>query len=86
MVCYNVFHISRIRPCTTIVDVQPDYIPAAIEKERQESNVDHVVDHESASERDGFYDRGPCLVFKVRRAGNYHTADTWQTYQTISPS
>ncbi len=76
------FHISRIRPCT-ISDVQPDYIPAATEKERQDFIVDHIVDNDIASARDGFYVRGPCLVFKVRWASYDSSADTWQTYQSI---
>jgi hypothetical protein len=82
MQCHNVFHISKLRPCS-ITDVQPDYIPVAMEKERQEFIVDHIVEHDIASARDGFYERGPCLVFKVRWAGYDESADTWQTYQSI---
>ncbi len=82
VVCHNVFHISRIRHCT-IAEVQPDYIPAATEKERQDFIVDQIVDHDIASARDGFYERGPCLVFKVRWVGYDSSADTWQTYQSI---
>ena len=82
MQCHNVFHISKLRPWS-IDNVQPDYIPVAIEKERQEFIVDHIVEHDIASARDGFYERGPCLVFKVRWAGYDEFADTWQTYQSI---
>jgi hypothetical protein len=82
MNCHNVFHISRLRPCTTI-DVQPDYIPAEVEKERQDFIVDSIVDHDIATARDGFYERGPCLVFKVHWAGYSSSEDTWQTYQSI---
>ena len=79
MQCHNVFHINKLRPCT-IEDVQPDYIPVAIEKERQVFIVEHIVEHEIASTRDGFYERGPRLVFKVRWTGYDTSADTWQTY------
>jgi transposase InsO family protein len=82
MNCHNVFHISRLRPCTTI-DVQPDYIPAEVVKERQDFIVDSIVDHDIATARDGFYERGPCLVFKVHWAGYSSSEDTWQTYQSI---
>ena len=82
MNCHNVFHISRLRPCTTI-DVQPDYIPVQVEKERQDFIVDSIVDHDIATARDGFYERGPCLVFKVHWAGYSSSEDTWQTYQSI---
>ncbi len=75
MQCHNVFHINKLRPCS-ITDVQPDYIPVAIEKERQDFIVDHIVEHDIASARDGFYERGPCLVFKVRWAGYDESADT----------
>ena len=48
---------------------------------------EHVVafsDHlDIALARDGFYERGPCLVFKVRWAGYDESDDTWQTYQSI---
>jgi len=82
MNCHNVFHISKLRPCTTI-DVQPDYIPVQVEKERQDFIVDSIVDHDIATARDGFYERGPCLVFKVHWAGYSSSEDTWQTYQSI---
>jgi transposase InsO family protein len=82
MNCHNVFHISKLRPCTT-VDVQPDYIPVQVEKERQDFIVDSIVDHDIATARDGFYERGPCLVFKVHWAGYTSSDDTWQTYQSI---
>ena len=45
--------------------------------------MDHIVEHDIASARDGFYERGPCLVFKVRWAGYDASADTWQPYQSI---
>ena len=61
----------------------PDYIPAIVEKERQDFIVDSIVDHDVATARDGFYERGPCLVFKVHWAGYTHSDDTWQTYQSI---
>jgi hypothetical protein len=82
MQCHNVFHISKLRQCNTD-NIQPDYIPVAIEKERQDFIVDHIVDHDIASARDGFYERGPCLVFKIRWAGYDPSEDTWQTYQSI---
>jgi hypothetical protein len=82
MNCHNVFHISKLRPCTNI-DVQPDYIPVQVEKERQDFIVDSIVDHDIATARDGFYERGPCLVFKVHWAGYTSSDDTWQTYQSI---
>ena len=83
MQCHNdVFHISKLRPCTSS-DVQLDCIPVAIEQERQDFIVDHIVEHDIASVRDGFYERGPCLVFKVRWTGYDSFADTWQTYQSL---
>ena len=82
MNCHNVFHISKLRPCT-ITDVQPDYIHVHVEKERQDFIVDSIVDHDIATARDGFYERGPCLVFKVHWAGYTSSEDTWQTYQSI---
>ncbi len=48
MQCHNVFHISKLRPCSN-TDVQPDYIPVAIEKERQDFIVDHIVEHDILS-------------------------------------
>ena len=56
--------------------MQPDYIPVAIEKESPDFIVDHIVEHDIASARDGFYERGPYLVFKVRLAGYDESADT----------
>jgi hypothetical protein len=82
MQCHNVFHISKLRPCTAN-NVQPDYIPVSVEKERQEYIVDKIIEHDIATARDGFYERGPCLVFKIRWAGYDASADTWQTYQSI---
>ena len=82
MKCHNVFHISKLRYCTT-PDVQPDYMPVSLDKERQDFIVDRIVDHDIATARDGFYDRGPCLVFKVHWAGYDTSEDTWQTYQSI---
>ena len=71
---HNEFHISQLRPCTND-NVQLDYIPVAIEKERQDFIVDHIVEHDIASSKDGFYERGPCLAFKVRWAGYDGFAD-----------
>ena len=82
MKCHNVFHISKLRHCTT-PDVQPDYMPVSLDKERQDFIVDRIVDHDIATARDGFYERGPCLVFKVHWAGYDTSVDTWQTYQSI---
>jgi hypothetical protein len=82
MKCHNVFHISKLRSCTT-PDVQPDYMPVSLDKERQDFIVDRIVDHDIATARDGFYERGPCLVFKVHWAGYDTSDDTWQTYQSI---
>jgi len=82
MQCHNVFHISKLRQCNA-ENTQPDYIPVSVEKERQEYIVDKIIEHDVATARDGFYERGPCLVFKVRWAGYDSSADTWQTYQSI---
>ena len=82
MQCHNVFHISKLRPCNA-ENTQPDYIPVSVEKERQEYIVDKIIEHDVATARDGFYERGPCLVFKVRWAGYDSSEDTWQTYQSI---
>ena len=68
MQCHNVFHISKLRPCNA-ENTQPDYIPVSVEKERQEYVVDkimtrlrqeYIVEHDVATARDGFYERGPC--------------------------
>ena len=76
------YFISKLRYCTT-PDVQPDYMPVSLDKERQDFIVDRIVDHDIATARDGFYERGPCLVFKVHWAGYDASEDTWQTYKSI---
>jgi len=59
MQCHNVFHISKLRPCNA-ENTQPDYIPVSVEKERQEYIVGKIIEHDVATARDGFYERGPC--------------------------
>ena len=59
MQCHNVFHISKLRPCNA-ENTQPDYIPVSVEKERQEDIVGKIIEHDVATARDGFYERGPC--------------------------
>ncbi len=75
MQCHNVFHISKLRPCTA-KNAQPNYIHVSGEKERQEYIVDKIVERDIATARDGFYERGPCLVLKVRWACYDSSADT----------
>ena len=82
MKCHNVFHISRLQPCTTPTE-QPDFIPTTVEAAREEHIVDHIVDRQISQPRDGFYSRGPALVFKVRWYGYTSADDTWETYETL---
>ena len=82
MACHNVFHISKLRPCNSS-DAVPDLIPTATEPTREEYVVDSIVDHAIAQQSDGFYSRGPALVFKVRWAGYGPSADTWETYANL---
>ena len=83
MKCHNVFHISRLRPYEPSADTVPDFIPTSIEKPRAEFIVDHVVNHAIVVESDGFYRKGPALVFLIRWAGYGSADDTWQTYETV---
>ena len=58
-------------------------MPVSLDKERQDFIVDRIVDHDIATARDGFYERGPCLVFKVHWAGYDASEYTWHIYKTI---
>ena len=80
MKCHDVFHISILQPCDSST-TQPDFIPTTIETARDEHIVDHIVEHKISEPKDGFYSRGPVLVFKVRWYGYTSTTDdTWETY------
>ena len=62
---------------------KPDYMPVSLDKERQDFIIDRIVDHDIATARDGFYERGPRLIFEVHWAGYDASEDTWQTYKSI---
>ena len=82
MKCHNVFHISRLQPCNSST-AQPDFIPTTIEAARDEHIVDHIIEHQISKPKDGFYSRGPALVFKVRWYGYTSADDTWEFYETL---
>ena len=62
---------------------KPDYMPVSLDKERQDFIIDRIVDHDIATTRDGFHERGPRLIFEVHWAGYDASENTWQTYKSI---
>jgi hypothetical protein len=76
MQCYNVFQISKLRPCLS-PDCPPDTVPARMDAPQDKVIVDAILDFRivSSSTR---HRRGPSLKFLTHLEGCDATHDSWE--------
>ena len=79
--CHNVFHIGKLRPCTT-PGVAPDNTPSEIDLPADEFIVDSITDCRLDTQSP-YFARGPSLSFLVHWYGYDHSHDTWQHYSRL---
>jgi hypothetical protein len=79
--CHNVFHISKLRPCS-VPGIAPDSAPSEIESPADEFIVDSIIDCrlDIASP---YHTRGPALSFLVHWYGYDSSHDSWQHYANL---